>query len=435
MITARDMAIPRMAGPAPAIPPMAMAPTPATATFSQRLLLVVLYISVLLSSFVYIQPSPHDAMMVVLAIVCIATGVRFERKILPLFVLLLLFNIGGLIALMNVPGQEKNIEFAGISVYLALAAIMYACLFADNTLSRLRALRSAYILTAIFTTLFGLAAYYHLVPHHDTFIWAGRVRSTFKDPNVFGPFLVLPVLFLITTMITRQTTVRAFIATLILLVGIFFSFSRGAWLNFTVSISVTLVLLFLTAPNFHARMRPVALALMLGAVVAVGLVALLSIPAIHHILLERAHLTQSYDVGQGGRFELQELAFGLLFDEPFGMGPFAFASTHVTQQHQVYLQAFLVYGWLGGISFITLVVLTLAIGLRNVFRRSPWQLYLIPAYAAFVGIVCESFIIDSDHWRHFFLILGIIWGLSAANSRLGSDKTRLNAPSPTWKTA
>jgi hypothetical protein len=199
---------------------------------------------------------------------------------------------------------------------------------------------------------------------------------------------------------------------------------------------VLLVLLFLTAPNIHARMRPVALALLSAAVLAVVLVALLSIHSVRQMLLERAQLTQSYDVGQGGRFGLQEIALGLLFDKPFGLGPFEFARLHDgTQQHNVYLQAFMVYGWLGGISYITMVTITLAIGLRNAFLRTPWQLYLIAAYAGFVGIVCESFVIDSDHWRHFFLILGIIWGLSAANNRLLRGKMKLNGPSPAWMTA
>jgi hypothetical protein len=44
-------------------------------------------------------------------------------------------------------------------------------------------------------------------------------------------------------------------------------------------------------------------------------------------------------------------------------------------------------------------------------------------YAAYVGVAVESAIIDIDHWRHYFLILGILWGLIAAsrtwlNSRL-----------------
>jgi hypothetical protein len=40
--------------------------------------------------------------------------------------------------------------------------------------------------------------------------------------------------------------------------------------------------------------------------------------------------------------------------------------------------------------------------------------------------MAEGFIIDTDHWRHFFLILGIIWGLAAA----GHTAQRTNAVSP-----
>ncbi len=45
---------------------------------------------------------------------------------------------------------------------------------------------------------------------------------------------------------------------------------------------------------------------------------------------------------------------------------------------------------------------------------TPWQIYLIAAYAGFVGEVVEGMIVDTDHWRHFFLLLGLIWGLDAA---------------------
>ena len=39
----------------------------------------------------------------------------------------------------------------------------------------------------------------------------------------------------------------------------------------------------------------------------------------------------------------------------------------------------------------------------------------LPAvYAAYLG-VAESAIIDIDHWRHYFLILGVLWGLMAAS--------------------
>ena len=129
---------------------------------------------------------------------------------------------------------------------------------------------------------------------------------------------------------------------------------------------------------------------------------------------ERAQLIQSYDVGSGGRFRLQELALGALLKFPNGMGPFEFSRVHGLQQHNVYLQAFLVYGWAGGMAYVTLLFATVWTALRTVFVRTPWQPYLICAFAAFVGEVLEGFVIDTDHWRHFFLLLGMIWGLGAA---------------------
>ena len=35
--------------------------------------------------------------------------------------------------------------------------------------------------------------------------------------------------------------------------------------------------------------------------------------------------------------------------------------------------------------------------------------------AAYAGVALESAIIDSDHWRHAFLLLGLVWGLIAAS--------------------
>jgi hypothetical protein len=64
-----------------------------------------------------------------------------------------------------------------------------------------------------------------------------------------------------------------------------------------------------------------------------------------------------------------------------------------------------------------LVLLTLAIGLRAALTRTPWQPFAITAFATFVGVVGESFVIDTDHWRHYFLLLGIIWGTFAVTIR------------------
>jgi putative Mn2+ efflux pump MntP len=66
---------------------------------------------------------------------------------------------------------------------------------------------------------------------------------------------------------------------------------------------------------------------------------------------------------------------------------------------------------------------TFMVALRSVFVVTPWQPYLITALGAFTGEVLEGFVIDTDHWRHFFLLLGIIWGLWAATAKYARQKS------------
>ena len=62
-----------------------------------------------------------------------------------------------------------------------------------------------------------------------------------------------------------------------------------------------------------------------------------------------------------------------------------------------------------------MVATTVLLGFRSCFPGTPWQATYIAVYCAFIGTVVESVIIDSDHWRHYFLLLGVLWGLMAAS--------------------
>jgi hypothetical protein len=83
----------------------------------------------------------------------------------------------------------------------------------------------------------------------------------------------------------------------------------------------------------------------------------------------------------------------------------------------VYLQAFLVYGWTGAMAYFVLLAATMYAGLRAAFVRTPFQPYVITGVSALIGVMVEGFVIDTDHWRHFFLILGIVWGAAAATAK------------------
>jgi len=421
LITVQDIAINRGAM------PMAAAPAQATA-FRERVLLFVLYVTMLASSVAFIEPSPHDGLMGVLAVACLIAGVRFERRVALLFLLLLVFNVAGLVSLLNVPGQELTVQYAGTSIYLGLAAVLFASLFTQNTMARIATVRAAYILTATLGALAGIAGYFSVFPGaHDLFATYDRALGAFKDPNVFGPFLIWPALVVLERMLARRVRLTDLAVVAVLLFALLLSFSRGAWFHFAVSCLVMMLLAFLAAPTSHIRLRVIGMGAIGIATLAALIVLALSFDTVRTMFVERAQLIQSYDVGSGGRFNLQELALSELLRSPNGMGPFEFSRVYGLQQHNTYLQAFLVYGWAGGMAYLTLLIATFWVALRSIFVRTPWQPYLICAVAAFVGEVLEGFVIDTDHWRHFFLLLGIIWGLGAATQNFARSRF---APTP-----
>jgi hypothetical protein len=403
------------------MPAAGFAPSPpgydapvANVAFRERLLLATLFITVLASSVAFIEPSPHDGLMGVLAVVALAAGIRFHRIFIVPFTLLVVWNFFGLMTLLNVPDREKTVQYAVTSVYLAIAALLFAMIFADKTMPRMAAMAKAYVLTAALAAVCGAIGYFHLFPGSDMFTLYGRALGMFKDPNVYGPFLILPALFLIERMVSLRIDTVSVMFTGIILFGLLLGFSRGAWFNFAVGLLTVIALDFLTAPTPKARMRILGISAAGVAALVVLLVILLSFSSIGRMFMERAQLIQSYDVGTGGRFRLQELAATAVLNFPNGMGPFEFSRIYGLQQHNVYLQAFLVYGWAGGLSYIMLLLTTLWVGFRTAIVRAPWQGYAIAAVGTFLGVVLEGFIIDTDHWRSFYLVMGVIWGLAAA---------------------
>jgi hypothetical protein len=392
---------------------------------AQRLLNFILFVTVLLSCIAFIEPSPHDAMMFVLLVACVWAHVTLDRKLAPLILLLIMWLVGGAIALINVADDQAAVQYFGTSVYLAFAAVVFACLFSEGDLTRLSLMNRAYLIAALVAAGAGYVGYFHLLPGANVFLdLAGtsgefaRVSATFKDPNVYGPFLIFPLMMLMLGFLARPTAI-GIVLIVTLAGGVLLSYSRGAWIHFGLSVVIAIGLAFVSAPDQRMRTRIVTYALIAVVGLLILFVGLMSVESIREMLVERAKVLQPYDTGSGGRFTLQQLALSVILQNPAGLGPLAFSNAYGSQQHNVYLQGFLVYGWIGGAAYLTLIAVTLLLGLRHVIQRTPWQPYLIAAYATFIGQVGEGTIIDTDHWRHFFLLLGLVWGLSVASINYG----------------
>jgi hypothetical protein len=378
---------------------------------AERLINPLLFLAIAVSSIVIIEPAPYEGVLAFLGLACIAGGVTFDRKLVPLIALLALWNLGGLLSLTQVSHDRPAITFVTVSVYLGASAILLAALYTHDTMRRIEITRTAYVIAALLATTYGVFIY---ASGADVAQFAGRVRGTFKDPNVYGPFLILPLLMLGADLFQRGFNLWKVLAAGILLLGLLMSFSRGAWLNFGISAAVTGGMMFLTAPSPRVRFRLVAMGL-IAAIMLSGLVAAaLSVGTVGKMFEERAKVTQYYDTGDRGRFTTQREALDIVLEHPNGVGPYQLRHHTGVDPHQVYINAFASYGWIGGAAYLALVLSTLLLGFRYALVRAPWGPYLIAAFATFFGTAIEGLVIDTDHWRHFFLLLGIIWGLSIA---------------------
>jgi hypothetical protein len=165
------------------------------------------------------------------------------------------------------------------------------------------------------------------------------------------------------------------------------------------------------------RLRIIGMGIAALALLAIGLVVALQIPAVADLFSARAQLVQDYDSARLGRFARIGLGFQLAAEHPLGIGPLAFGHIFGEDTHNIWLKALLDYSWLGFASYVLLIVWTLAAGFRILFRDRPWQPYLLCAYVVLLGHVGLGAVIDTDHWRHFYLLLGLVWGGIALEAR------------------
>jgi O-antigen ligase len=374
----------------------------------------VLWLLTACSGLALIEPSPYEVVFLLAVFVFALTGIRFSQKLLPLALLLLLYNIGGTFSLIPWMDDAAAVRFTAVSVYLMITAVFLAGIMAEDPVGRLETLRRGYLFAAWGAGFAGILGYFDIAGLGSIFTLYGRASGTFKDPNVLGPFLVLPIVYLLQhVLIGRLGLMRGLLLMSVPLVALFLTFSRGAWGNLVAATLLMVALTFLTAPSAARRARIIGLSLLALGFVVVALLFALSFENIRSVFEVRANLVQDYDGGVTGRFGNQLRSIPLLLDEPNGFGPLRFRWLFPEDPHNVYINAFASYGWLGGFSWLALMAATCLVGWRLVFQRTPRQTHAIALWSVLFVTILQGMQIDTDHWRHMYLMLGLVWGLAA----------------------
>ena len=154
---------------------------------------------------------------------------RLSPALAPLLLVVVLFICGGLLATLMSDDFGEAIMYIAVTGFLALTSVFFAAVTSADP-SRLRTVANAYLASALIVALLGIGGYFGALPG-SLFTLYGRAKGTFQDPNVFGPFLVLPWTVMLHAVLTRPLS-RAFLPVMALAVlsfAILLSFSRAAW--------------------------------------------------------------------------------------------------------------------------------------------------------------------------------------------------------------
>ena len=376
--------------------------------------LVAVWLAVFAGAFVATEPAPVDVLT--MGVIVLLPAVGLTTIALPQIAYLVLWL--ACMAAGVVAAGEADVDPASagihmtISIYLVIASFVFAAFVAKRPEAHARLIFNAYVWAGLAAAALGITGYLGIAPG-GLFTVHQRAAGFFKDPNVYSAFLIPPMLYLLHELLNARPLKAAasLVGMGVMGLALLMSFSRGAWVALAVGIAVYGWIAFVTARTDRQRVKILLLGAAGLAVVALLVGVALQIDTVSKLFDQRASLDQSYDVGPEGRFGGQLKAIEHILASPLGIGALQFGGiVHHEQPHNVYLAMFLYTGWVGGAIYLLLVAVTLVWGLRAVLRRRWPSRTLLVAYAAFVGFVFEGFVIDTDHWRHFYLIMGLLWG-------------------------
>lgn len=384
----------------------------------------VLAFGVFLSGFVISEPAPYEVLMVGQIAVWFLVGLRISRPVGVLLAFLLVFNAGGLLSLTVMKANfGDGFIYIAVSLFLALSSVFYAAAIEDSH-RRLRLMFRAWVAAGVLTATLGILGYFRAFPGAEAFTRFDRATGAFQDPNVFGPFLAAPALYLMHSLLTRGLAAAPLriAGLLVLVLGIFLSFSRAAWGLFAFASLAMVFIMLLKERSGAFRVKILVLSLAAVAVIVAALAVALQFEQVSQLLSSRTKLVQDYDGGHLGRFARHKIGFLMAMEKPLGIGPMVFSSMFPEDEHNTWLKALTTYGWIGFASFVAMTIATLACGLRILLRDRPWQPFLTVAWVTYLGHVLIGNVIDTDHWRHFYVLIGVIWGCVALEWRHERDR-------------
>jgi hypothetical protein len=412
-------------------PPLALALAGGVAMVGVLALAVANYHATVALAFallglVIVEPAPADGVFAVLLAVAFVTR-RFRLQAVPASVIVALgtFIVLNLLSGVQVAEADRAASFFLITLFVAAIGLWLPSYVV--TRRRARLIVRAYLVAAVSSAAIGVLALFAPLPGADVLAEGGRAKALFQDPNVFGPFLIPALLILVEEIVnprllSSRLPAKA-AAAVILALGVLFCYSRGAWLSLALGLLMMGVVLAMRRGGARRALALLAVAGVAAAAVAGTVV----VTGSGDFLAERAR-PQTYDQD---RFSGQRASLEAARTYPFGAGPGQFESIASISAHSTYARVLGEQGFPGLLALVSVLGFTLALAVGNAFTgRGTFGIGSAALLGAWCGLLANSFFIDTLHWRHLWIVAGLIWAGSMRGYVLGTAASGRGAEAP-----
>jgi hypothetical protein len=367
-------------------------------------------LGVALLAVVQLEPAPSDLIFAVTIAVAFVTGRLARIPVAPSILWLgTLFVALNLLSAVEVVDAGRASFYLAITLYVLVFAVWLAA-YVDGA-GRAALVAWMWIVAASLSAIAASVALFLSLPGHELLLFEGeRARGLFKDPVVYGAFLVPPALITAERVVgPSDTRLRKLFGSAIFLtlaLGVLLSYSRAAWLN----LAVGLVVMAGVVAVRQGGSRRMVMLLAIVLVAAVAAAGTIRFTGSDDFLVQRTQL-QQYDEQ---RFGAQLFGIEQSTRYPLGIGPGQFEVLAPLSAHSLYVRALAEQGLLGLLVLVALLLVTLSLAVGNVIAgRDTYGIGSAALLGAWCGLLANSFFVDTLHWRHLWLVAALIWAGSA----------------------
>jgi O-antigen ligase len=395
-----------------------------------RLVGAFLLIAMVTSAFARVEPAPFDLLICLwFALSFLMTGFAYHPRIRLPAVGVTLFIVTTLATLPSTRMSIFNIRFTLVSLYLSVLWFFLIQFVVRYGAPAKDALLDGWLVSAVGSTAITLVLYFGRLPGVEIISRQGRVFGFFKDPNVYSAYLILPFLLCFSRFLRRDgpSKLRWGAALLVIAAGLIVTYSRAAWGTSILGITAYGGISVLSKSRRGAAGKGIVV---FGvAMLAVGalLQYLLQYEEIATMLSHRSKM-QRYD---NDRFFTQFEALRTAIDNPLGLGPGVSEGVFTRAIHSLYIRALVENGVLGLLSVALVLGTTLVVSTFTAIQRRSFDPNADATIiaAALWAVAIQSVVIDSIHWRHFWMLLALGWWLPVSSNDAGTTSTTKNTSS------